>query len=190
MTVEVITDEEIIALYWKRDSNAIEATSRAYGTYCYAIANGILKSPEDAEECVNDTWMRAWNTIPPQRPQRLRVFLAKITRNLAFDKSKSRCTQKRGGGEICLALEELGECVDAGADPESEVMAEELRGSINGFLRGLPGRDRDIFLRRYFFVESTDDIATRYGMTRSAVLMALSRTRKKLKLYLKKEGLI
>ena len=188
--VEDITDEDIITLYWQRDSNAIEATSRAYGTYCYAIANGILKSPEDAEECVNDTWMRAWSTIPPQRPRNLRIFLAKITRNLAFDKFKSRHTQKRGGGEICLALEELAECIDAGSDLESTIMAKELEQSINSFLYGLPKRDRDIFLRRYFFVESTDDIAARYGTTRGAVLMALSRTRQKLKLYLKKEGLI
>lgn len=185
-----ITDEELIALYWQRDGNAIDETSRAYGAYCYAIANGILQNPEDAEECVNDTWLRAWNTIPPKRPQRLRIFLAKITRNLAFDRFKRRYAQKRGGGEIGLALEELEECIDAGTDPESEVMTKELEQGVNSFLGGLTGRERDIFLRRYFFVESTDTIAARYGMTRSAVLMALSRTRQKLKLYLKKEGLI
>ena len=188
--MEDITDEDIIALYWRRDSGAIDATSRAYGSYCYTIAKGILKNPEDAEECVNDTWMRAWNAIPPERPQRLRIYLAKITRNLAFDKFKRQYAQKRGGGEICLALEELEECIDAGLDLESAIMAKELREGINSFLYGLPKRERDIFLRRYFFVESTDDIAARYGMTGSAVLMALSRTRQKLKLYLKKEGLI
>ncbi len=188
--MKAITDEDILALYWRRDSGAIDATNRAYGSYCYAIANGILNSPEDAEKCVNDTWMRAWNAIPPERPQRLRIFLAKITRNLAFDQFKRRFAQKRGSGEICLALEELEECIDAGADLESEVMAKELHESINGFLHGLPGRERDIFLRRYFFVEPTDTIAARYGMTRSAVLMTLSRTRQKMKLFLKKEGLI
>ena len=137
--MEAITDEELIALFWQRDGNAIDERSRAYGAYCYTIANGILQNPEDAEECVNDTWLRAWNTIPPKRPQRLRIFLAKITRNLAFDRFKRRYAQKRGGGEICLALEELEECIDSGSVLESEVMAKELEQNINSFIYGLPG---------------------------------------------------
>lgn len=183
-------DEAIIALYFARSDRAIAETGEKYGAKLQRLSERLLRLREDAEECVNDTWLRAWNTIPPKRPQRLRIFLAKITRNLAFDRFKRRYAQKRGGGEIGLALEELEECIDAGTDPESEVMTKELEQGVNSFLGGLTGRERDIFLRRYFFVESTDSIAARYGMTRSAVLMALSRTRQKLKLYLKKEGLI
>lgn len=185
-----MTDDEIIALYQRRDESAIQATSDSYGPYCHSIADRILGSQEDAEECVNDTWLRAWNTIPPQRPNCLRMFLAKITRNLAFDAFKRGRAGKRGGGELLLALDELEECVSDGSDVESAVITEELRRGVDRFLRELPRRERDVFLRRYFFVESTGEIAERYGLRPDHVLVILSRTRKKLRSYLEKEELL
>lgn len=185
-----MSDEQIIELYQKRSEIAIRATNDSYGAYCYSIANRILHNAEDAWECVNDTWLRAWNSIPPQCPQRLRTFLAKITRNLAFDRFKREHAHKRGAGEIQLALDELEECVAANSDVETEVFSEEMKRCIGSFLRGLPEQKRDVFLRRYFYVEPTAAIAKRYGLKESNVLMILSRTRKELKNYLEKEGFL
>lgn len=185
-----VSDEEIIKLYQQRNETAIHATDDRYGAYCYSIANGILHSAEDARECVNDAWLRAWNAIPPQHPRCLRMFLAKITRNLAFDRFKREHAHKRGSGEIQLALDELEECVPAQSDVEGEVLSQELRRGIDAFLRGISQQKRDVFLRRYFYVESTGAIAARYGLKESSVLMILSRTRKELKTYLEKEGFL
>ena len=145
-------DSQIVELYWNRDERAIRETSTRYGRYCYAIADNILHDPEDAEECVNDTWMRAWNAMPPQRPGRLRMFLAKITRNLSFDRFQARRAQKRGGGEMPLVLEELEECLPSRDDVEGEVQARELERAVSEFLRVLPERECSVFLRRSFFV--------------------------------------
>lgn len=183
-----LSDEQIIELYQRRDERAISATDDSYGPYCHSIANRILCSDEDAAECVNDTWLRTWNSIPPQRPRCLRAFLAKITRNLAFDRFKRRHAHKRGAGEIQLALDELEECVASPSDVESEVLLTELKRCIHRFLGQLPEQKRDIFLRRYFYVEPAGDIAKRYGLKKSNVLVILSRTRKELKDHLEKEG--
>ena len=183
-----MSDEQIVTLYFQRNETAIRATRDRYGPYCHSIADRILGSAEDAQECVNDTWLRAWNSIPPQRPRVLRSFLAKITRNLAFDRFKREHTRKRGSGEIQLALDELAECVAANSDVESEVLSEELKRYIDRFLRELPEQKRNVFLRRYFYVEPTSAIAKRYGLKESNVLMILSRTRSELKQHLKKEG--
>lgn len=183
-------DEQIIELYWKRDEGAIRETDQKYGSYCYAISNHILHNHEDSEECVNDTWMKAWNAMPPHRPDILRLFLAKITRNLSFDRYKAKQAAKRGGGEMEAVLEELDECVQGSYDVEEAISAKELQGCLNAFVCGLPLRDSDIFLRRYYFVETTAEIAKRYGMRESNVLTILSRTRKKLKVYLRKEGYV
>lgn len=183
-----MTDERIVKLYWDRDESAIAETSEKYGSYCYSIANHILRSHQDSEECVNDTWMKAWNGIPPQRPVMLRQFLSKITRNLSFDRYKARRAAKRGGGEMDAVLEELDECVAGSFDLDAEIAAKELRKSVNRFVLSLPPRDGDVFIRRYFYVESTSEIAGRYGMKESNVLTILSRTRKKLKDHLVKEG--
>ena len=157
-------DSQIVELYWNRDERAIRETSTRYGRYCYAIADNILHDPEDAEECVNDTWMRAWNAMPPQRPGRLRMFLAKITRNLSFDRFQARRAQKRGGGEMPLVLEELEECLPSRDDVEGEVQARELERAVSEFLRVLPERECSVFLRRYFFVEPVSQIGRRYGL--------------------------
>ncbi|MCM1188129.1 MAG: RNA polymerase sigma factor [bacterium] len=181
-------DSKIIELYWQKDENAIPETADKYGAYCFTIADNILHSVEDSEECVNDTWLRAWNAIPPQRPGVLRIFLAKITRNLSFDRFNARNAEKRGGGEIALILDELGECLDSGTDTEAAYEAKELRQSVRRFVRALPERDGNVLVRRYFFADSVADIAKRYDLTENNVMVILSRTRKKLKARLLKEG--
>ena len=185
-----MSDEQIIELYQKRNELAIRATNDSYGAYCYSIANRILRNTEDSWECVNDTWLRAWSSIPPQCPKCLKTFLAKITRNLAFDRYKREHAHKRGAGEIQLALDELEECVAAKSDVEAELISGEMQRCIDSFLRGLPEQKRDVFLRRYFYVESTAVIAKRYDLKESNVLMILSRTRKELKSHLEKEGFL
>ena len=183
-------DSQIVELYCHRDENAICETNRKYGAYCFTIAENILSNGEDAEECVNDTWLKTWNSIPPQKPALLKLFLAKITRNVSFDKYRKKVTSKRGGGEIVFAIEELEDCLSSSADVESEICQKELKSTINRFLHSLPERDCNIFLRRYFYVESTSEIAARYGLKENNVLLILSRTRKKLKSHLQKEGYI
>ena len=183
-------DSRIVELYWQRSADAIAESNIKYGTYCFTVANNILASPEDSEECVNDTWLAAWNAMPPSRPVRLQMFLAKITRNLSFNRFQARTAKKRGGGEIILVLDELAECLAAETDVQQEVEARELRERIRMFVRGLPERDGNVFVRRYFFTESAAQIAGRYSMTENHVMVILSRVRKKLKNHLVKEGFI
>lgn len=181
-------DSRIVQLYWERDEEALRQTERKYGNDCRILAKRFLCSDADAEEVVNDTWLRAWNSIPPQKPAVLRMFLAKITRNLAMNRCRDQNAQKRGGGERILALEELSECVPARVAVEEELEAKELARVIQKFLRTQSDRDRSIFVRRYFSLESIEEIAGRYGLTEVNTRKILSRTRSKLKDYLTKEG--
>ena len=181
-------DSQIVELYWRKDADAISETSSKYGPYCFAIADNILHNTEDSEECVNDTWLHAWNAMPPQRPNVLRMFLAKITRNLSINRFKARSTEKRGGGEFLLVLDELADCLAGETDVEREYEGRELEQRIRRFVRGLPERDGNVFVRRYFFTEPVAAIAERYGLTKNNVMVILSRTRKKLRLKLVKEG--
>ena len=183
-----MNDDQIVALYWQKNADAIIETDSKYGAYCFAIADNILHNMEDAEECVNDTWLNAWNAIPPQKPRSLKVFLAKITRNLSFNRFHAKTAEKRGGGEIDLVLEELAECIASESDVESAYEARELGQSVKLFIRSLPERDGNVFVRRYFFTEPVAAIAKRYGLTENNVMVILSRTRKKLKMQLIKEG--
>lgn len=183
-------DKQIIDLYFSRNEQAISETDKKYGPYCNTIAYRILQSLPDAEECVSDTWLRAWNAIPPQKPNVLRQFLAKIIRNLSLDRWRANQAQKRGGGATEVALEELGACITAGGDPATQLELEELKTAIAAFLQELPERDRNIFLRRYFYLEDTAAIARRYVLRQANVRLILSRTRQKLKDYLQKEGLV
>ena len=182
-------DNQIIDLYFARNEQAISETDKKYGAYCRTIAYRILQSLPDAEECVSDTWLRAWNAMPPQKPNVLRQFLAKITRNLSLDRWRTAQAQKRGGGVAEVALEELGECVCDSTDPATQLELEELKNAIAAFLHGLPERDRNVFLRRYFYLEDTAVVARRYVLRQANVRLILSRTRQKLKDYLQKEGL-
>ena len=183
-------DMEIIELYWQRDERAVQESDTKYGRLCRSIARRLLESMEDSDECVSDTWLRSWNAIPPQRPDKLKLFFAKITRNLSVDKLKGRLAQKRGGGETELILEELQECVASSGDAEGEYIAKELGQTINTFVRSLPEREANLFIRRYFFGERVEDLAPRYQLTPHNAAVILSRVRQKLKKRLEKEGFL
>lgn len=182
-----MNDQKIIQLYFEKDERAIDETARKYGAYCYSIANNILGSHEDSEECVNDTWLKTWNTIPPEKPARLHSFLARITRNAAIDCYRRQCADRRIKGNMQILFNELEECLPDNDMVETEIEATELTHIINHFLHSLPERECNIFLRRYFYAESTANIAERYQIRQSNILMILSRTRKKLKKHLKRE---
>ncbi|MBR5474098.1 MAG: sigma-70 family RNA polymerase sigma factor [Lachnospiraceae bacterium] len=183
-------DEQIIELYWARDERAIEETDRAYGPYCSEIARRILEQREDVEETVNDTWLKTWEAIPPRCPRFLKLFLAKITRNLAFNRYEAQRAQKRGGGEVVLVLDELAECVSGSETVETQVEMAALEHLLSEFVRELPLKERNIFVRRYFFTETVVDIAKRYDMSRNTVANYLARTRQDLREQLQKEGYI
>ena len=181
-------DSAIVALYWARDEQAVQETAQKYGAYCHTIAYNVVRNRQDAEECVNDTYVQAWNAMPPQKPTVLRAFLGKITRNLSLSVYRAGMAQCRGGGEIPLALEELSECIGQDNDTERKLEARELGRTLTAFLRTEPRNSRVIFLRRYYHLESSREIAQHLGISDSHVRLQLSRTRKKLKAYLKKEG--
>lgn len=183
-------DEEIIELYWNRNESAISESERQFGGYCYSIAYNILNNKEDSDECVNDTWLKAWKAIPPQRPNKLSLFLGRITRNLSFDKFKARKTKKRGEGEMMLVLEELDECIPLVSNVEKVVLDEELDKIINRFLHTLPERECNIFLARYWYSKSLAEIAQQFSMKENNVKANLFRSRMKLRIYLEKEGVI
>lgn len=185
-----MNDDQIIDLFWQRQEAAITAAEEAYGSYCFSIADNILHSRQDAEECVSDTWLRAWQSIPPQRPVRLRLFLAKITRNLAFDRYRMHNAAKRGSGEMDAVLEELEECIASPDNVEQEYDRRALQRCINVFLRTLSYRERQIFLRRYFYAESVKEIADTFGIGSNHASVILKRTRAKLRDYLIKEGFL
>ena len=181
-------DQDIIALYNQRNEQAIAESADKYGSFCTNIAQSILRNMQDAEECVNDTWLRAWNTIPPACPARLRYYLGGITRHLSLDRYRHTHRQKRGGGEIALTLSEMSEVVSANTSTKSIAEQAEFIDLINRFLWGLNERDCNVFIRRYYYVDSMQSIAKRYGLTEANVKKILSRTREKLRDYLQKEG--
>lgn len=182
-------EDEIIDLYWRRDEQAVTVTDHQFGRYCYSIAYNILNNHEDSDECINDTWLRAWNSIPPQRPVKLSLFLGRITRNLSFDRFKASQAQKRGGGEIVLVLEELEECIPSSQGVEQAILDEELNHIINSFLHTLPARECDIFLSRYWYSRPLKVIAKQFKLKENNVKASLFRSRTKLKAYLEKEDI-
>lgn len=181
-------DKRIIALYWARNEEAIPATAAKYGRYCHAIAFNVLRDDSDSEECVNDTWLSTWNSIPPQRPEIFSAFLGKICRRLSIDRWREKTAAKRGGSQMELALEELSFCIPSAASTEGEFEARELQCLIVSFVRALPDTERRVFLRRYWYLDSVADIAQRFGFSESKVKSMLHRTRAKLKALLEKEG--
>ena len=181
-------DAAIVALYWARDEQALAETATKFGAYCRKIADNILHSAHDVEECENDTWLAAWNSMPDNRPTRLAPYLGRITRNLALDRLDKATAQKRGSGQTFAPLDELAECVAAPGSVEDTFDAVETGRLISEFLRTLPEGTRNIFLRRYWYCDATADIAARYGLTESKVRVTLHRTRGKLAAYLQKKG--
>lgn len=183
-------DSSIIKLYWDRNDQAILATSEKYGHYCKAIAKNILSNEEDAEECVNDTYLNAWNSMPTHWPEQLAAFLGKITRNLSFNKYKHSHAKKRGGSEILLILDELTDCVSDTDSVEQIIDKQELIKAINSFVRSLSAKKRTIFVRRYWYADSVSEIAQNYGMSQGNISKILERTRKQLKIYLKERDFV
>lgn len=181
-------DHSIIDLYWTRCESAIAQTAEKYGRYCHAIAYRILGSHEDSEECVNDTFIKAWNTIPPERPEHLDAFLGTITRNLSLDRYRKNTAGKRSNGHTLLVLEELQDCIPDGHSGNHLDDALVLADVLNRFLSSLPSQTRRIFLRRYWYFCSVKEIAAEDHITEGKVKMLLLRTRRKLKQDLEKEG--
>lgn len=179
-------DERIVKLYWERNGDAIRETEAKYGKYCYAVAYNILRSREDSDECVNDTWNGAWNAIPPEKPTKLQSFLARITRNIAIDRYRLNSAQKRGA-EADIAIDEYWECVPNGEPSLENELA--VKRAINGFLAGLDTRTRVIFMRRYWYSMSVKEISDGMCLSESYVSVILHRTRSKFKDYLTKEGI-
>lgn len=183
-------DHAIVELFFQRNEAAISESQTKYGGYCYQIAHNILSVHEDSEECVSDTWMNAWNAMPPQRPKYLRLFFARITRNLAFDRYRMSRAKKRGGGVMDTVLWELSQCIPAEGDAATEAEYHALLEVITKYLAGLPERDRKIFLRRYFYTEPIERIAKSCHLTANNVSVILSRIRAGLRVQLTKEGFL
>jgi RNA polymerase sigma-70 factor (ECF subfamily) len=174
-------DQHIIELFWNRSQEALKHVGAKYGAYCFKIAYNILLSREDGEECVSDTYMQAWDSIPPQRPAILKAFLGKITRNIALNRYESMHARKRGSGQTALCLDELSECLPGGDDPQELVQALALRDVINLFLKKQGEDDRKIFVLRYWYMEPVRSIADGMGFSQSKVKMTLMRLREKLR---------
>ena len=181
-------DHEIIDLYWAREERALEESDRKYGRLCRSVAYQILNSREVSEECVNDTWLRSWQAMPPHRPGILSAFFSKITRNLSLDRYKAARAEKRGGGQLPLALDELAGCLPSAQNVEQEAELQELTRLLDRFLRTLPQKECCIFLRRYWYLDGVKEIAKRYDMAEGSVKSSLYRTRQKLKTVLEREG--
>ena len=183
-------DLQIVELYWNRDEDAIVQTQQKYGNYCYSIAYSILHNNEDAQESLNDTWLAAWDAMPPHHPQILSTFLGKITRRLSLNKWRSMTAEKRGGGSFPLSLDELEECVPDRFSIDEQLETQYLSEAIDRFLSGLKEEERRVFVCRYWYFDSVAEIAQRFGYGESKVKMMLKRTRDRLKDYLIKEGMI
>lgn len=181
-------DSEILELFFARNEKAISETQSKYGRYCYTIAYNIIAVNEDCEECVNDMLIRAWNTIPPQKPKKLSAFLGRITRNLSLNKYFEKTADKRGSGQTAAVLDELAECVPSGVTTEDISDNNTLRRALNDFLRSLEPEKRIIFMQRYWYMMPVKAIAAEHSSTESRIKMILLRTRNELREHLIKEG--
>lgn len=180
----------IVALYWARSEKAIAETSSKYGKYCYAIACNILSDKEDADESVNDTYMDAWNSMPPHRPSILSTFLGKITRRISIDRCRTRDVAKRGGGTIMLVLDELTDCIPSNNDVMREIEITELAKIIDGFIMKLPTIERHVFICRYWYLDPITSICEQFSFSQSKVKSMLQRTWGKLLSHLEKEDML
>lgn len=185
--ISPMKDTTIIELFFNRDENAIRETDKKYGKYCFSIANRILFNRSDSDECVNDTYFKAWTTIPPTLPENLKIYLGKITRNIALNLYEKLHASKRADGQMPVILDEISEMIGENK-VEQEINAFLLTDSINTFLKELPKDKRKIFVLRYFHMYSIKEIAKQLNLSKSNVKMSLSRTREALATYLRKEG--
>ncbi|MCQ2416637.1 MAG: sigma-70 family RNA polymerase sigma factor [Oscillospiraceae bacterium] len=183
-------DTEIISLYMQRNELAISETDRKYHGYCMSIARSILRDEQDAAEVVNDAFYAVWNSIPPNEPQTLMGYLGKITRTLCLKRLRTAYTAKRGSGETAIAMDELKESICAADNVEQEIAAKELSVYINAFLRNLPEKERSVFICRYWYFQTIDEIARQYGDSQAKVKSMLFRIRSRLHKYLEKEELL
>lgn len=181
-------DSEIVDLFMNRDESAISAAAKKHGKRCRMIAENILRNREDAEECVNDSYLKIWHLIPPNAPQVLGTFMGKIVKNTAIDMLKARNADKRGNGDIPLAFEELQDCVSDKSNIEKTYERRELLEKINDFLRELPLEYRRVFILRYWYCCELSEIADRFATRKNTISVMLNRTRKKLRDYLEQEG--
>ena len=181
-------DLAIIELYWARDEGAITETDLKYGPLCRRLAFNILSDREDSEECVNDTWHRAWDTMPPQRPESLRAYLGRIVRNLSISRLRQRTAQKRGGG-LEVMLSELEDCLPSPAQVEQDLEAKELAAAISRWLRSLEPDDRVLFVRRYWYGEAVSRLASEWGASSNQMAKRMQKLRRALKKRLEQEGL-
>lgn len=181
-------DEEIVARYWRRDETALQQTQEKYESGLLKVAYNILCDREDSRESVNDTYLRAWNSMPPHRPQILFTYLCRITRHLSIDRYRKRNSQKRQASEYACSLSELEDCISAGNVTEQEVDLHLLAAAIQDYLRTLPQEARDIFVGRYYFADSLREVASYYDMSESKVKSMLYRIRRGLRGWLEKEG--
>lgn len=184
-----MNDKDIIELYFSRSEDAITETDRKYGGVCRSTAYNILGSREDSEECVNDTYMRVWEVIPPQRPGRLGAFVLRIVRDFAVSMLRSRGAAKRGGGSTAVGYDEIAEFLPSSETVESAVDRQAVLSAIERFLKTLPKEKRIMFVRRYFYCSTYAQIAEDLHTTEGKVTMSLRRTREKLREYLEKEGI-
>ena len=180
-------DDAIVKLFWDRDEDAVAEAKREYESYCVYVARNLLHDARDAEECLNDVLLAAWKSIPPQKPSNLKLYLGKLTRDIAVDCLRKKTAQKRFPEETASSLDELEEVIGDN-DVETSIREEELAQLVSAFLRSLRTDERNIFVRRYWYFDSVKSICQRYGFGQSKVLVSLKRTRDKLARYLKKEG--
>ena len=183
-------DEKIIDLFFVRSEQAIRELDNKYGKICHNFSYNIVNSRQDAEECVNDALLAAWQAIPPLAPVHLAAYLAKLTRNAALNRYRAQNAQKRGGSVVAVSLDELAECLPGGESPADRAEAEVLRSALSAFLRTLPERQRQVFLARYFYALPLSGIAARFSMRENTVKTTLHRTRRRLRDYLEQEELL
>lgn len=182
-------DSQILDLYWERNPDAVLQTDRKYGLYCRQVSFNILRSREDAEECVNDSWLKAWHSIPPTKPRHLRAYLAKLTRNVSLDRWDQLQARKRGGGRTTLLLSELSDCIPAAATVEQALEDRTISAAVSAWLRQQSPRNRVAFVRRYWYADSLSAVAKRVGLSEGGTKSLLHRLRRSLKDHLEQEGI-
>lgn len=183
-----MNDSEIVEMFFSRDEKAISAANQKYGKYCAAVAMNVLGNREDSEECVNDALLKAWNSIPPEKPRNLAGYLAKITKNISINRYNNAQADKRGGGEMPLIYDELSECIPDKTDVERNFEQAELIEAVKAFLGKLPEGKRNLFLLRYWYCLSVSEAAERVGISANNAAVTLARIRKKLLDHLRKRG--